>query len=181
MEGNGLRNIVLVGFMGCGKSTVGRELRKRLGYPWIDMDHRIEQEAGKSVSAIFADDGEPGFRDRETDLLKRLLASDTTRTVLSTGGGVVLRPENRDLLKRLGYVVWLDTPVESILERTSRNHSRPLLRTEDPEKRIRTLMREREALYAESAHLRLDTAGLKLDEIVSGILDCARYHFAGEP
>lgn len=170
-------NIVLIGFMGCGKSTVGRELQQRLGYPLVDMDQVIEQRAGKPITAIFADEGEPAFRDMETDLLRELSAPEAPRRIISTGGGVVGREENRDLLRKLGYVVWLHAPVSVILERTGKNRARPLLHTENPAEKIRTLMEERQPLYQESSHLKLDTSGLDCGELATGILECARYFF----
>lgn len=171
------KNIVLIGFMGCGKSTVGRELQHRLGYPLVDMDHLIEQRAGKPITEIFADEGETAFRDMETALLRELNDPDAPRRIISTGGGVVGRAENRALLKDLGYVVWLHAPAAVILERTNKNRCRPLLQTEDPATRIQTLMEERRPLYQETAHLKLDTAGLCCAEVATGILECARYFF----
>lgn len=171
------KNIVLIGFMGCGKSTVGRELQQRLGYPLVDMDQAIEQHAGKPITAIFADDGETAFRDMETALLGELNDPSAPRRIISTGGGVVGREENRKLLKDLGYVVWLRAPASVILERTTKNRNRPLLQTEDPAAKIEALMAEREPLYQETAHLKLDTAGLCSDEVATGILECARYFF----
>ena len=170
-------NIVLIGFMGCGKSTVGRELQQRLGYPLVDMDQVIEHRAGKPITAIFAEEGEPAFRDMETDLLRELSDPESPRRIISTGGGVVGRAENRELLKKLGYVVWLHAPVSVILERTGKNRARPLLHTENPAEKIRTLMAERQPLYQESSHLKLDTSGLDCGELATGILECARYFF----
>lgn len=170
-------NIVLIGFMGCGKTTVGRELQQRLGYPLVDMDQVIEQRAGKPITAIFADDGETTFRDMETALLRELNDPEAPRRIISTGGGVVGREENRALLKDLGYVVWLYASAAVILDRTGRNRTRPLLNTEDPAERIQTLMEERRPLYQETAHLKLDTTGLCSDEVATGILECARYFF----
>ena len=174
-------NIVLIGFMGGGKTTVGRELHQRLGYPLVDMDQVIEQRAGKSISAIFEEDGETTFRDLETALLKELGLSVEPRQIISTGGGVIGREENRELLRNLGYVVWLHAPAELVLERTSKNRTRPLLHAEDPAERIRVLMAQREPLYQESAHLKLDTSGLDCGELATGILECARYLFAQHP
>jgi shikimate kinase len=174
-------NIVLIGFMGCGKSTIGRELHQRLGYPLVDMDHEIEKRAGKPITRIFAQDGEAAFRDMETALLRELNDPDAPRRIISTGGGVVGRQENRELLKHLGYVVWLHAPPAVILERTGKNRSRPLLQTEDPAEKIRSLMAERQPLYQETAHLKLDTSGLCSDEVATGILECARYFFTHRP
>ncbi len=171
------QNIVLIGFMGSGKSTVGRELHQRLGYPLVDMDHAIEQRSGKPITAIFAEDGESAFRDSETALLKELNDPTAPRRIISTGGGIVTRPENRPLLKLLGYVVWLHAPADVILARTRKTRNRPLLDTEDPAARIHALMQEREPFYQEAAHLKLDTSGLCSAELASGILECSRYFF----
>jgi shikimate kinase len=172
------RNIVLIGFMGSGKSTVGRELQLRLGYPLVDMDQVIEQRAGKAITAIFEDEGEEAFRAMETALLRELADAAAPRRIISTGGGVVGRDENRELLRSMGYVVWLDAPLKAIMERTSKSRQRPLLHTEDPATRIRELMALREPLYQETAHLKLDTAGLDSGELTTGILECARYYFS---
>jgi shikimate kinase len=170
-------NILLIGIMGCGKSTVGRELHQRLGYPWVDMDQEIERMAGKPIAAIFADEGEDRFREMETQVLRDLAAQSDQRRIISTGGGVIGREENRRLLHDLGYVVWLDAPLAVILERTGKSRHRPLLHTDDPAARIRELMERRGPLYQETAHLKLDTAGLDSDEIATGILECASYFF----
>ncbi len=173
------KNIVLIGFMGSGKSTVGRELHQRLGYPLIDMDHVIEQRAGKPITAIFAEDGEQKFREMETQLLEELADPTATRRIISTGGGVVGRQENRELLRLLGYVVWLHAPTSVILDRTSKNRDRPLLHTDDPATRVEALLTERKPLYAETAHLKVETAGLDCKELATGILESARYFFTG--
>lgn len=172
------QNLVLIGFMGCGKSTVGRELHQLLGYPLVDMDQVIEERAGKTISRIFEEDGETAFRDMETALLRELGDPAAPRRIISTGGGVIGRPENRGLLRKLGFVVWLHAPPEVILQRTARNRDRPLLDTEDPAERISSLLAQRKPLYQESSHLRVDTAGLSSAELASGILESARYFFA---
>jgi len=174
-------NIVLIGFMGCGKSTVGRALHHRLAYPLVDMDQVIEHRAGKTITAIFADDGEPAFRDMETALLLELAAPAAPRRIIATGGGIVGRATNRDLLRQLGYVVWLNAPAAVILERTGKSRSRPLLHTDDPAAKIHTLLAERLPLYQETAHLKLDTAGLCSDELAAGIIECSRYFFNNRP
>ena len=172
------KNIVLIGFMGCGKTTVGRELHQRLGYPLVDMDQVIEERTGKSIPTIFADSGEAAFREMETSLLKEITAqAGSERRIISTGGGIVGSEENRTLLKQLGYVVWLCAPIEVILERTSKNRNRPLLQTEDPAAKIQLLMDQRYPLYEEVSHLNLDTSGLDFSELATGILECARYFF----
>ena len=175
------KNIVLIGFMGCGKSTVGRELHHRLGYPLVDMDHVIENRVNKPITAIFAEDGEDAFRDMETGLLEELTDPSAPRRIISTGGGVIGRPENRDLLRHLGYVVWLNAPIGVILERTGRNRDRPLLHTDDPAARIEALMELRRPLYQATAHLKVETAGLDCGELATGILESARYFFTHQP
>jgi len=171
------KNIVLIGFMGCGKSHVGRELHQRLRYTLVDMDHVIEQRAGKPITAIFAEDGEQAFRDMETALLRELAEDSSQRHIISTGGGVIGREENRELLRKLGYVVWLHAPIEVILDRTAKNRDRPLLHGEDPAARARELLEKRKPLYQEAAHLKVDTAGLDCAELTTGILESARYFF----
>lgn len=172
------KNIVLIGFMGCGKSTVGRELQQRLGYRLMDIDQIIEESMGKKITEIFREVGEPAFRDFETMQLLEISKQTDTRHIISTGGGIVIRPENRVLLPKLGYVVWLRAPEDVIYERTSRNSDRPLLNAPNAREKISTLLAEREPWYRETAHLRVDTAGLESHEIAAGILESARYFFS---
>lgn len=172
------KNIVLIGFMGCGKSTVGRELHQRLGYRLMDIDQIIEETMGKKITEIFREEGESAFRDFETMQIHEISKQTDTRHIISTGGGIVIRPENRALLRRLGYVVWLSAPEDVIYDRTSRNRDRPLLHDPDAREKISALLAEREPWYRETAHLRLDTAGLESHEIATGILESARYFFA---
>ncbi|MGD7652697.1 MAG: shikimate kinase [Verrucomicrobiales bacterium] len=171
------KNIVLIGFMGCGKSTVGRELHKNLGYQLVDMDHIIEERAGKPITKIFQQDGETAFRDQESSLLRELCQPGNPRRIISTGGGIIGRHENRELLRNLGYVVWLNAPRDTIIKRTLKHKTRPLLNTSDAADQITRLMAERHPLYAETAHLEVDTTGLSSYEVASGLLDCARYYF----
>jgi len=180
MSGEPLReNLVLIGFMGCGKSTVGRNLHQILGWPLVDMDGLIEQRAGMAIPAIFAEEGEAGFRRREGELLAELEADGLSKRIIATGGGVILNPENRARLRRLGYVIWLRAPAKTVLARTSRSHDRPLLQAEKPLERIQTMLAERTPLYEETAHLEIDTSDLSADEIATGILESARYDFGG--
>jgi shikimate kinase len=171
------KNIVLIGFMGSGKSTIGRELHQRLGYQLMDFDQMIEEKLGKKITEIFRDEGETFFRDLETQLLTEIAQITGVRHIISTGGGVVVRPENRELLHKLGYVVWLNAKPNVIYERTSRNRERPLLQTENPRESIKQLMELREPWYRETAHLTVDTSGLESHEIAAGILESARYFF----
>ena len=173
------KNIVLIGFMGSGKSTVGRELHQRLGYPLVDMDQVIEMRTRKSIRTIFEKMGEEAFREMETSLLEELIDPATPRRIISTGGGVIGREQNRIMLRQLGYVVWLNAPPETVLDRTAKNRDRPLLHVDDPASKIEALMSQRKPLYAETAHLKIDIAELDSDEIATGILESARYFFAG--
>jgi shikimate kinase len=132
---------------------------------------------GKKITEIFKEEGESAFRDFETLQLLEISKQTETRHILSTGGGIVIRPENRSLLRKLGYVVWLHAPEDVIFERTLRNRDRPLLNQPDARERISTLMAEREPWYRETAHLKIDTAGLDSHEIAAGILESARYFF----
>jgi len=175
------KNIVLIGFMGCGKSTIGRELHQRLGYELVDMDAVIEHYAEKPITRIFEEQGEPAFRDMESGLLRELSEIPGPRRIISTGGGVIVRPENRPVLRKLGYVVWLHAPIQVLLDRTGRTRDRPLLHTDDPYKRIEELLEKRKPWYAETAHLKVETSGLSLGEIATGILESARYFFTGHP
>jgi shikimate kinase len=176
-ESQPLRNIVLVGFMGSGKSSIGRELHQSLGYQLIDTDHIIEEQTGKNIPEIFARDGEQAFRDMETRLLENLLLQNIGHHIISTGGGMVCRPGNRELLRKLGFVVWLKCTAGDILKRTSKNANRPLLQCNDPMETINHLLEERSPFYADVAHLEINTTGLNLDEISCGILESARYYF----
>lgn len=182
MNPDGLpKNIVLVGLMGCGKSTIGRKLQTMLGYPLVDTDQWIEDKAGMTISEIFARRGESVFRELESAVLNELSAPGTPRRIIATGGGIVGRRANRKLLSQLGYVVWLQAPVDVILQRTGRSRDRPLLQTENPRSKIEKLLAERGPLYHEIADLELETAGLETEEIACGILESARYHFAAKP
>ena len=142
-------NLFLIGPMGAGKSSVGRRLAERFGLPCIDLDAEIERRTGASVSTIFEIEGETGFRRRESDLL----AEFTTRTgiVLATGGGAVLAPANRALLRERGFVVWLQASVEQQLQRLARDRKRPLLDAPNRRERLEQMALERDPIYGELA------------------------------
>ncbi len=158
-------NIVLIGFMGTGKSAVGRALARRLGARHLDTDAEIEREAGRTIPEIFAAEGEAAFRAREAALLTSLAEQKSeTPLILSTGGGTPLRPENAARLAQIGIVVWLQVAPEAILARVSRSlHERPLLHAHaaDPLTRIKTLLAERGPRYASLAAYTLDTSGCR--------------------
>lgn len=174
------RPIILIGMMGSGKTTVGKELSRLTGMPLLDMDSIIEEQLGKSIPEIFRDSGEAHFRALETALLRYLEESPTSpagASIISTGGGVVLRPENRHILKRLGYVVWLDVTVEVIIERTSRSSNRPLLQTPDRFEVISRLCEQRAPLYEEAAHFRIETSSCDVLQVVEALHASAKQYF----
>lgn len=172
------RNIILVGFMGSGKSTVGRELGKLLGYPLIDTDQQISQAESATIPEIFQKKGETYFRDCETRLLSTLDEQSVHHHIIATGGGLPMKPQNHQTLRKLGYIVWLQADTDTILERTSRNTNRPLLQTENPREVIEKLLSQRTPIYQEIAHLTVPTSGLDIKETAHGILESARYFFA---
>jgi shikimate kinase len=151
-------NIILCGFMGTGKSTIGRIVASRLGWQFVDTDQVIETRQGKSIKEIFDQAGESAFRQLETDLCKEL--ATWTKHVIATGGGMVLRPENRDLLKQAGIVVCLEASAEEIYRRLQHATNRPLLSSPDPQQRIKELLAARAEAYGALPY-RIDTAGCK--------------------
>ena len=177
-KGMKVHNIVLIGFMGCGKSTIGREIKRALGFQLIDTDAEIEARAGCRIPAIFAAEGEHGFRERESALREELRAKDLQGTVVSTGGGAILRAKNRDTLRQIGYVVWLRANADTIYQRTKNSRSRPILQTADPRQVIEELLTQRTPLYRDCAHLVIDVGGLNRAEIVTGIVESARYFYS---
>jgi len=144
--------------MGAGKSTIGKLFAKTSGREFWDSDKEIERRTGVSIPMIFEYEGEPGFRRRESEVLAELCEQEDI--VLATGGGAILLPENRELLRRRGFVVFLNCSVDKQLERTHRDSNRPLLKTEDPRQRLEDLFRERQPLYVELADLIIDTGVL---------------------
>jgi shikimate kinase len=144
-------NIYLVGLMGAGKTTVGRQLAKRMNRRFFDSDHEIESRTGVRVPVIFEIEGEAGFRKRESLMLAEL--SQEPNLVVATGGGVVLAEENRRCLRDTGVVVYLSTPPAVLFERTRFDRNRPLLQVEDPLARLTELFEQRDPLYREVAHI----------------------------
>lgn len=154
--------------MGAGKTTVGRALAKKLNKRFIDSDHEIEARTGVSIPLIFEIEGEASFRHREAEVIRDLTAQD--EIVLATGGGAVLRPENREYLKTRGTVIYLRASINSILQRTSHDKNRPLLQTADPRARLEQLAREREPLYLEVADFVVETGRPNVQSLVQTII-----------
>lgn len=162
-----MKNIVLTGFMGTGKTEVGRILSKRLGYSLIDADSEIEKEQGMTITEIFKRYGEPRFRDIEASVIERL--SGFNATIISTGGGAVLREENIKNLRRNGIIICLTASAETIFKRTCNSNDRPLLQVEDPLQRIKELLEFRRPYY-EKADIMIDTEGKTPVEVAEEII-----------
>ncbi len=161
-------NVILIGFMGCGKTTVGLRLSYRLRRTVIDTDKEIEREEKRSISEIFAADGEPYFRDCETACLQKLLDT-TSNQIISVGGGLPVREENQRLLHELGQVFYLRAEAETIYERLKDDTTRPLLQGDDPRGKIETLLRERDPYYRAAADVVITVDGKSFDEILREI------------
>ncbi|MEE2908944.1 MAG: shikimate kinase [Candidatus Poribacteria bacterium] len=160
-------NIVLVGFMGTGKSTVGRVIAQKLGFHFIDTDDVIEQTSKAKISDIFAEHGEVYFRDLESQAVKSVALMKNQ--VVATGGGVVLRSSNIDLLRTGGPVFCLNATPKAIWDRVRSSQSRPLLRGPDPLKKIETLLDKRAPYYALADH-QIETTGVSVDRVANEII-----------
>lgn len=165
-----MQSIVLIGFMGSGKTTVGEVLAARSGAKFTDTDKIIESNEGKSISEIFETVGEEGFRRLENTVLSGLSKLSGNGLVISTGGGIVTKPENIPLLKKAGLVVWLRVNPETVVKRLEGDKTRPLLAGGDPLKKVEKLMRERQSCYAAAADVIIDCDDLRADEIVNLVL-----------
>ena len=161
-------NIVLVGPMGSGKTSVGRRLACVLKRDFFDSDFEIVARTGVAIDHIFDVEGEEGFRNRETSMLADLC--EISNIVIATGGGIVIKPENRELLKHNSFVVYLSSSVEQLVARTARSKSRPLLeRSTNREQTIKDILEARESFYQEVADIVIDTTGKKLYAIINEI------------
>ena len=168
-----MHNIILIGFMGCGKSTVGVRLSYHLRFPFLDTDKLCEQRMGKTIREAFEQDGELFFRETETEVLKDL-AGRKDANIIATGGGLPLRDVNRKLLKDVGRVFYLRATPETIFDRIGQDTKRPLLLCDDPKSRIESLMKERDPLYMEAADHVIDVDGKDFRSIVSEIASFCR-------
>ena len=161
-------NVILTGFMGSGKTTVGLRLSYRLRQAVVDTDKEIEREENRTIAEIFAAQGEAYFRDKETECLRRLIKSAKNQ-IISVGGGLPLRAGNRELLHELGQVFYLRAEAETIYGRLNGDTTRPLLQGSDPEEKIRTLIKERDPLYREAADVIIQVDAKNFDQILNEI------------
>ncbi len=164
----GQRSVVLVGMMGCGKSAIGRRLAGRLALPFVDADEEIEKAAGKSIEDIFADHGEPYFREGERKVVARLLRAGPQ--VLATGGGAFMSEETRNAIAEFGISIWLKAELPLLVRRVGKRGNRPLLKVDDPEVVLRDLMAKRYPVYA-TADLTIESRDVPHEVIVGEILD----------
>lgn len=171
-----LGNLVLIGPMGAGKTSVGRRVASALKMEFVDSDREIERRTGVDIPTIFEFEGEEGFRDRETAVLHEVCAR--TGIVLATGGGAILCEENRVALNRCGFVVYLRTSIAVQLRRTALDSKRPLLQTADPRVRLEALMEVRGPLYEELADFTVDTDREVMRNTVRKVVNAFRAHLA---
>ncbi len=162
------KNIYLIGLMGVGKTTIGKQLARAVSYPFYDSDKIIEQITGVDIPTIFAYEGESGFRDREQEVIEQLTAQQGI--VMATGGGAVIREQNRKLLAEHGFVVYLQCSISKILQRTKHDTQRPLLKTDNPRQKLEQLLAEREPLYRSCADFTIDTGIMTSKAVVKAIL-----------
>jgi shikimate kinase len=167
----GSRSLVMVGLMGCGKSSVGRRLATRLGMSFVDTDDEIERVAGKSITDIFSDWGETEFRNGERRVIARLLGAGPQ--VLATGGGAFVNPETRENIKAHGISIWLKAELPVLMRRVAKRDHRPLLKTGDPEATMRKLMEARYPIYAE-ADVVVESRDVAHEVIVTDVIEALR-------
>jgi shikimate kinase len=163
-----VHSLVLVGLPGCGKSTVGRSLARRLNLPFSDSDHAIEQRLGCSIREYFEREGEARFRDLEQQVIAELAAAEPR--VLATGGGAVLREANREVLRGAGHVIYLRSSPEELWRRLRHDTQRPLLQVIDPQARLRQMYAERDPLYRQTAHFVVETGRPSVPTLVNMVL-----------
>jgi shikimate kinase len=163
------RRIFLIGMMGVGKSTIGRLLARQTGFEFIDCDHELEARVGVTIATLFEVEGEEPFRRRESALLDEL--TQRSGVVLGTGGGVILRADNREWLHSRGLVIYLHASVDEILRRTQTDRTRPLLQADDRRARIEQLINDRRALYEEAAHLSFHSGSVNPRRLVARIIE----------
>lgn len=161
-----MKNVILIGFMGSGKSTIGRKLSDKYGLKHIDTDWYIEKEQNKKISDIFSEKGEEYFRNLETECIKTLIDKYKDNAVVSVGGGLPVKEANRELLHTLGTVVYLKADVSTLEARLSGDKKRPLLKGGDLHEKIVSLMEKRQAIYEQTADFIVETDGLQCIDVV---------------
>lgn len=161
-------NIILIGLMGAGKTTIGKLLASSMGRIFVDSDHEIERRTGVDIPLIFELEGEAGFRKREAEVLRDV--TQLSNIVLATGGGAILREENRELLRRSGTVVYLRVPVNELKRRTRFDKNRPLLQTSNPQAKLAELFDQRDPLYRHTAHIILDSGRQSMRTLVQVLM-----------
>lgn len=162
------QNIIFVGPMGAGKTTIGKQLARQLGRTFYDSDRVIEERTGVNIPLIFEMEGEDGFRRREKSVIAELTSKQDI--VLATGGGAILDPENRDQMTRQGFVIYLSAPLDHLFNRTTKDKNRPLLKTADPRKALEEILRIRDPLYREVADVIIETDAGPARSVVNKIL-----------
>lgn len=168
------KNIILTGFMGVGKTSVGKQLAEDLGYTFVDIDKLIEADQNLPITAIFSKFGEPYFRDVEAAIIRQVMTGE--RQVVSAGGGAVIRDANRDAFKKGGFVVCLAASPDVIYERIKHETHRPLLQTADPKATIKELLASRETFYAQ-ADMSIDTSNKSIGDIIKAIKERIRHAY----
>ena len=168
MKINKNRNIILIGYMGSGKSTVGKKAAKAMEYTFLDTDELIEQEEGMEIARLFEEKGEPYFREKETKMIQTLLAKPKGN-IIATGGGLPMKEGNAELLKQLGMVIYLKAETDTLLERLSGDTARPLLKNGDLREKIETMLAVRGPVYEKTADVILQTDNMSFYEIICQI------------
>jgi shikimate kinase len=166
------KSVVLIGMMGAGKSSVARCLQRRTGLALLDIDEIVASKFGISIPEIFGEQGEEKFRKAETEALRGIATTD--QAIIVTGGGIVLREENVQILKRQGMIVWLEADEDMLFIRASRERNRPLLQTKNPRKTFSQIFNARRSLYATIADVRVDTSVLTDEEVAVAIVSKLR-------
>jgi len=168
------KNIILTGFMGVGKTSVGTQLARDLGFFFVDTDTLIEADQNLTITSIFTKFGEPYFREVEATIIQQVMKGE--RQVVSTGGGAVIRDENREAFKKAGFVVCLTASPEMIYERIKRETHRPLLQTPDPLAKIKEMLDSRARFYAQ-ADVTIDTSGISVDDVIKTIKERIKHAY----
>ena len=160
-------NIILIGPMGAGKTSIGKKLSSLIKFTFFDTDNLIEEKTGVNIPTIFEHEGEEGFRTRETKILKEI--SNNTNTVIGTGGGIILLPENRQIIKKMGFVVYLTASIKELVYRTEYDKNRPLITNENAENQIKNILNERTEYYENTSNITINTDNydtVKLSKII---------------